>query len=172
MYGAEYCRSHLLSPGQGKVMRAITDCRTAGWVVISTLAPPAATPDPLTTPAAIVTVPSVRLLPKNDGLKTRSMICWTWCTSTWCSQFRPNYVHCFSAATEPCTICCFEQLLKRCPNFHRIRSIWELKLGSLLSCTPGVRISASIPMFIVLFRPAVLRKLCSGGTPERNSSSR
>ncbi len=28
-YGAEYCRSHALSPEQGKVMRAITNCRTA-----------------------------------------------------------------------------------------------------------------------------------------------
>jgi hypothetical protein len=28
-YGAEYCCSHVLSPEQGKVMRAITNCRTA-----------------------------------------------------------------------------------------------------------------------------------------------
>jgi hypothetical protein len=28
-YGAEYCRSHALSPEQGKVMRAIINCRTA-----------------------------------------------------------------------------------------------------------------------------------------------
>ena len=28
-YGAEYCRGHMLSPEQGKAMRAITNCRTA-----------------------------------------------------------------------------------------------------------------------------------------------
>jgi len=109
-----------------------------GWVVILTFAPPAVTSGPLITPVAIVTVPSVRLLRKNDGLKTRSTICWAWCTSTWCSPFQPNCIRCFSAATERCTICCFGQSPKRCPSLLQIGSTWEPESGLLLSCTPVI----------------------------------
>ena len=92
-------------------------------------APPAVTSGHLTTPVAIVTVPSVRLLPKNAGLKIRSMTCWMWRTFTWCSPFRPNCIHCFSSATEPCTICCSEQSPKHCPSLLQIGSTWEPKIG-------------------------------------------
>ena len=66
-YGAEHCRSHTLSPEQGKVMPLPIAGRPS-WAVILTFAPPAATPGRITTPAATTTVPSVRRLPESAGL--------------------------------------------------------------------------------------------------------
>ena len=151
---AEYCRSHALSPEQGKVMRAITNCRTARLGGHLDVCPACGYARPSYNSCRNRHCPKCQTLAKERWVDNQKHdllnVAYFHVVFTVPSELNP----CFSAATGRCTICCFGQSPKPCPNLLPIGSTWKHGSGLLLFCIPGARISASTPIFTASFRPA------------------
>src|SRR6516164_6281578 len=122
------------------------------------------------TPAAIGTVPSVSGRPLRHGLQRARPNCCRCRTSTQCSRCRPRSARSPTRTSPRSTDYCSRPRPRCSPPLPPIPSTSAPASASPPSCTPGVRTSSIIPMFIASCQAVAYRRMASVGLPASPAS--